>query len=250
MKKDSLNVLEIENVCCSLGRFALQDISFSLEKGYFMGVLGRNGAGKSSLINILLGKNRKKSGKIYVDGIDMDQNPLEVKQKLGFVVDDQPFFLKHTVLENGSRFGSFYRNYSEELFRFWLKEMQIKEKVWVKELSKGENVKLQLAFALAHSPSLLILDEPTGNLDPVFRKEFIHILQDAIARQEVSVLMTTHLTKDVERVADYIVLMEQGKVVHSGSMDCLRQEFEQSAYGTDLMEWMYDMTRPDKRTNT
>lgn len=239
MKSDEMQVLRVENLCWSSSGFQLSDINISLEKGYFMGLVGKNGSGKSTLIRNLLGFHKKKSGKIYIDGIDTDKNPLVAKEKIGFIVDDQPFLMNLSIEENGKYFGAFYSRYTETVFQYWLKRLELGSTRKVGSLSKGEQIKLQLAFALAHNPSLLILDEPTGNLDSVFRREFIYILQDMIAREEVSVLLATHLTSDLDKVADYVALMEEGRITEFLSMEQVREEIlEISPKGT-LMDWMY-----------
>lgn len=240
MKSDGMQVLQVENLCWSGGGFQLSDINLTLEKGYFMGLVGKNGAGKSTLLKNLLGYYKKKSGKIYINGMDMDKNPLNAKEKIGFIVDNQPFFMNYSVGENGKYFGAFYSKYEDAVYKYWLKRLELREEKYVESLSKGEQIKLQLAFALAHKPDLLILDEPTGNLDPVFRKEFIYILQDVIAKEEVSILLATHLTTDLDKVADYAVLMDEGRIMESVSMEDVRQGSSDNAGRGNLTDWIYE----------
>lgn len=238
MKKDSFTVLTMEHV----SGLCLEDISLSLEPGYLMGLMGRNGSGKTTLIKILLGHTKKKSGKIMIDGVDVDEAPLKTRKKLGFVVDGQPFLANHSVEECGRYFGRFYENHTDTVFQYWLGRMGLSPTGKVGCLSKGENVKLQLALALAHNPRLLLLDEPTGNLDPVFRQEFMYILQDAIARQEISVLLATHLTADLERVADYITLLDKGRLMFSGDLEQLKKQCSAHREQMSLIDCMCRLT--------
>jgi len=169
--------------------FSLKDISFSLPEGYILGLIGRNGAGKTTLMNCIIGAISYK-GNVYVDGEKNTLHERAATEKIGFIIEDGPFLKKKTLGENGELLGSLYNDWNEEKFYEYLKKMELHYDQVYEELSKGMETKFQLAFALAHSPKLLILDEPTGGLDPVFRRSFLKILQDVVNEEMISVIIS------------------------------------------------------------
>ena len=219
-------ILRIDGVGKKYRGFSLENISFQIPRGTIMGLLGRNGAGKTTLIQLLLGHTKQSSGIIHIGRYNMAEDMLKAQQQLGFVVDKPVFFKEHTIWRNADWFGSFYPEYSPEEMSKWIKICQLDGGKRVQELSKGELVKLQFAFAMSHHCKLLILDEPTGNLDPVFRKEFLRILQETVDCCQVSVLISTHLTEDLEQIADDITILEQGRMLYTGSMEEIKQRYQ------------------------
>lgn len=197
----------------TLGTFSLQDISFALPKGYILGVIGENGAGKTSLLHLLLGLYRKDSGEISVLGMDYDSKEKEIKNEIGFVLVDELFNQEFTLAQNGDVFGKYYERYDKKVFLYYCKEFDLDCKKKLKRLSKGEKLKFQFAFALAHDPKLLVLDEPTANFDPKFQKKFREILTKFVRDGEHSVILATHLTTDLDQIADYILFMEKGRML-------------------------------------
>lgn len=192
--------------------FSLKDISFSLPEGYILGLIGRNGAGKTTLMNCIIGAIPCK-GNIYVDGAINTLHERSATEKIGFIIEDGPFLKKETLGRNGELLGALYNDWNEDKFYDYLKKMELHYDQVYEELSKGMETKFQLAFALAHSPKLLILDEPTGGLDPVFRRNFLKMLQDVVNEEMVSVIISTHLTTDLDKIADYVMLLDDGKMV-------------------------------------
>ena len=192
--------------------FSLKDISFSLPEGYILGLIGRNGAGKTTLMNCIIGAIPYK-GNIYVDGAINTLHERSATEKVGFIIEDGPFLKKETLGRNGELLGALYNEWNEDKFYDYLKKMELHYDQVYEELSKGMETKFQLAFALAHSPKLLILDEPTGGLDPVFRRNFLKILQDVVNEEMVSAIISTHLTTDLDKIADYVMLLDDGEMV-------------------------------------
>lgn len=223
--QDNREGLLVEGLCKKYKNFQLNQISFKISPGSIMGLLGRNGAGKSTTIKILMGQTAKKQGKIWIDGLDMDEEPLLVKSKTGFVMEENMFLENKSLWENGILFGRFYENFSETEWKRWLKICNLQASAGLNTLSKGEHMKFQFAFAMAHHPRLLLLDEPTGNLDPVFRKEFLRILQEVVEEEQISVLFSSHLTSDLEQAADQITLMEQGNIRYTASMEEMMSQY-------------------------
>ena len=215
--------------------FALKNISFTLPEGYILGLIGKNGAGKSTLMNCIIGCIDC-DGEIVVDGKQNTQHMRAASQNIGFIVEDGPFLKKETLLKNGEIFGDLYDLWNEEKFHKLLAEFGLHYDMEYGELSKGMETKFQLAFALAHSPRLLILDEPTGGLDPVFRKSFLTILQNIVSKEMLSVIISTHLTTDLDKVPDYVMLLDEGEMVFYEDKEKLLDNYPLVSGTVDLLE--------------
>lgn len=195
------------------GRFLLEDISFTLERGYMLGLIGRNGAGKSTLLRILLQSIPRKRGSMEIAGYDVATHASAAKQVVGYVGEDFYFLPRETLQENGRVLGKFFPFFDENRYLELLDRFEIGMKKTAGALSKGETTKAQLAFALAHKPELLLLDEPTGGLDPVMRREFLYILQTELIEEKMGIIFSTHITEDLDKVADYVAMLEKGKLL-------------------------------------
>ena len=208
-----------------LGSFALHDATFEIPEGYICGLVGRNGAGKTTLLNLLLGLLQPDAGSLQVDGLEYDSNEKELRKLLGCVLVEELFEGRLSLAENAIYFGSYYEAYDDELYRERLEQFRLSSKKRFKELSKGEKLKCQFAFALAIRPKYLILDEPTANFDPEFREAFWKILKEFIADGEHSVLLATHLTEDLDRMADYLLFLDSGELIFNGDMESFRDSY-------------------------
>lgn len=195
------------------GKFTIKDVSFTLERGYMLGLIGRNGAGKSTLLRMILQNLPRKYGTVEIAGYDVATHTAEAKKLLGYVGEDFYFLPKETLRENGKVLGMFYPEFDTERYLELLGRFEVGAEKLAGQLSKGETTKAQLAFALAHKPELLILDEPTGGLDPVVRREFLYILQSELVEERMGIIFSTHITEDLDKVADYIAMMEKGKLL-------------------------------------
>lgn len=207
------SVISVEGLCKFYKDFTLKDISFSLEEGYILGIIGRNGAGKTTLINCILGTTVYDKGSIRICGSPQQLHANMAKENLGFVVEPGPFFVAESLWKNGELLGPFYKSWDRKVFYKYLREFDLHPDKIYSDLSKGMKTKFQVAFALAHSPKLLVLDEPTGGLDPVFRQEFLQLMQREVREKMMSVIISTHLTADLDKVADYVMLLEKGECV-------------------------------------
>lgn len=192
------SALRVRGVCRKQGKFELRDISFTLPRGYIMGLVGRMGSGKTTLLKSILNPSLIKSGSVEYEG------------QSGFIMEDAPFFIEATLKENMELFKNLYIDYDEKEFYDRLKRVGLEEHKVYGLLSKGEKVRFQFAFAMGHHPKLLLLDEPTSGLDVVFHREFLYMLQEAVEKQMVSVIFSTHLTDELERIADFIGVMDNG----------------------------------------
>jgi len=211
--------------------FKLYGITFAIPAGYIMGLMGENGAGKSTLFNYILNdKKRYSKGVIRVDGVDIREDHGAIKNKIGFVSEDNVFFENMTAMQNAQLLGIFYDEFDMELFKNSMKEMEVSTGTNYSRMSRGEKLKFQMAFAMAHKPVIYLLDEVTVGMDPVFRMDFFKVLQEVIKDEQASVLMTSHIESEMERKTDYLGIMENGEIIKFGeSLDVVS--------GTEEEEW-------------
>ena len=222
--------IECKELKKNLDKFTMGPIDFDIPAGYIIGLVGPNGAGKTSLLNLLMGLYQPTGGEIRLDGMTHKEAQRELLDQLGVVlVEDMTegflFEGSRTLLQNGNAFGRYYSRYREETLKEYLKRFNLEEKSLYRKLSKGQRLKYQLAFALAHDPKLLILDEPTGNFDPAFREEFFRILKEFMADGEKSVILATHITEDLDKIADYLIYLEKGQTIFVGDVESLRDSY-------------------------
>lgn len=218
-------LLKVKDVCKRLGNFKLKNISLELPEGFILGLIGPNGAGKTSLIHLILGLYQPDEGEILIEDENFKEHEIDIREKLGTVLLEDLFESGYTLKENGALYGNYYKNYSEETLLRYLDRFHLDPTSKFKQLSKGEKLKFQFAFALSHDAKLLILDEPTGNFDPTFRKEFFEVLKEFIADGQRSVILSTHLTEDLDRIADYICYLEKGETIFTGDIETLRDKY-------------------------
>ena len=219
------NILEINGLCKKYEGFSLKDISFSLPKGYIMGFVGENGSGKTTTIRSILNMAKLDSGSISVFGLDSVTDTVAIKQRLG-VVFDSLYMGEHLNAKQVERqLKPFYENWDSDYFAKMLKDFGLPDNKPVGDFSKGMKMKIMIAAALAHHPELIILDEPTSGLDPVARDELLDILGEFIEDENRGVLFSTHITADVERIADYVTILHNGKVWFTGTKDDLTEMY-------------------------
>lgn len=215
--------LEVKNLSKKWSDFTLDDINITLPEGYIMGLIGRNGSGKTTLINCILGSIKKSRGRVRINGLD--HRRVNAKNDIGFVLEDGPFFMDKTISENAYLFGQFYSDWSESLFRNYVGEFELQDFKRYADLSKGMKIKFQLAFALSHKPKLLIMDEPTGGMDPIFRRDFLNILQTLVCDSNTAILFSTHITADLDKVADFVTMLDEGKQVFTMTKEELMDNY-------------------------
>lgn len=213
--------IKVTNLCKDYKGFSVKDVSFELPKGYIMGFIGPNGAGKSTTIKCIMNLAQYTSGNINILGMDIKENEIEVKQKIGYVSDEQHFYEDMTVGWTGNFVKKFYKNWDDDCFNNLLSSYNISSKKKIKELSKGMKMKFSLALALSHHPEVLIMDEPTSGLDPLSRSEFLDIMQEQVCDGNCSVFFSSHITEDLDKVCDYITLIKNGQIVLSDEKDTL-----------------------------
>lgn len=218
-------MIKVNNVSKKLGSFQLNNISFALPPGYICGLIGPNGAGKTTLLHLILGLYQPDSGKIYVNDMAYESNEKAIHDMIGTVLIEDLFEPSSTLMQNADRYGKYYSCYSSENMEKYLSMFQLEKNKKFGKLSKGEKLKCQFAFALSHDAKLLILDEPTGNFDSDFREQFFYLIKEFIKDGTRSVILATHMTDDLDRIADYIIYLEEGNEVFSGDIEELHNSY-------------------------
>lgn len=215
------NVLEIQEISKDYDGFVLDKVSFKIPRGVIMGLIGENGAGKSTTINCILNETQKTDGKILIFGKDHILDEIEVKDKIGVVFDENHFPDIFTAEEIGKFMSGIYSGWDWPLYRRYLEKFELPNDKKIKDFSKGMKVKLAFAVALSHEAELLILDEATSGLDPIIRDEVLDMLIDFVQDENHSVLVSSHITSDLEKVADYITFLHKGKLIFTHEKDSL-----------------------------
>jgi len=219
------NIIQADNLSKKLGNFRLGDISFSLPAGYLCGLIGQNGAGKTTLLHLMLGLYQADEGTLLVDDMDYESREKQIRDMSGTVLTDDLFEPSATVWQNADWYGSFYSRYDRETMAHYLALFGLDGRRKFGRLSKGEKLKCQFAFALSHDARLLLLDEPAGNFDPGFREQFFRIVKSFIRDGTRSVVLATHMTEDLDRMADYIIYLEEGREVFAGDIEELHDRY-------------------------
>jgi ABC-2 type transport system ATP-binding protein len=217
------NILEIKNLRKTFKDFTLNDISFSLPKGYITGFIGPNGSGKTTTIKLIMNLLKKDGGEIKVFGLDHIRQEKEVKNRIGFVYDESHFYEELTVEEMKRIIAPVYEKWDEQQFQSYIGKFALPRNKKIKELSRGMKVKFSLAVALSHHADLLIMDEPTSGLDPVVRSDILDILYALIQDENKGVFFSTHITSDLDRIADYIVMIYNGEILFCTRKDELME---------------------------
>lgn len=230
------NILNVKNLRKEYRDFTLDDISFSLERGYIMGFIGPNGAGKSTTIKLIMNLIKKDEGEINVFGLDNIRHEKEIKERMGFVYDENYFYEELTLTEMKNIIAPFYKNWNNKLFIRYMKDFNLPSKKKIKELSKGMKMKFSLAIALSHKAELILMDEPTSGLDPVFRSEILDILYSLMQEEDKGVFFSTHITTDLEKIADYITFINEGQIVFSNTKDSILEAYGIVKGGKNLLD--------------
>lgn len=218
-------VLEVKNLSKKYSGFELKDISFQLPQGMIMGFIGENGAGKTTTIKAILDIIKNYTGEIKIFGLDSKKNTTQIQEEIGVVLDDMFFPEILTAIDIDKIMKEIYRNWDSSLYFKYLNEFSLPTNQQIKTFSKGMRKKLEIVTALAHHPKLLILDEPTSGLDPIARNEVIDLFQEFIETEDGSILLSSHITTDLEQIADYITFINEGEILLSKTCDELLNEY-------------------------
>ncbi|HFF1838114.1 ABC transporter ATP-binding protein [Bacillus cereus] len=214
-------VLEVKNLNKAYENFSLKDVTFSLNQDCITGFIGTNGSGKTTTIKAILGLVLKDSGKINFLEKDIDKHERKSKNKIGVVLDEGYFYDELTLKEMKNVIAPSYTEWDEQVFLKYIKRFNLNLGQKISTLSKGMRMKFAVALALSHHADLLIMDEPTSGLDPLVRSELIDILLDFMKEPGKSVFFSTHITSDLDKIADMIILIDDGQILIDEEKDAL-----------------------------
>lgn len=223
-----MNVIEVKNLCKKYkqgSQFELKNLNLGVKKGYITGIIGNNGAGKTTLIKLILNMLYANSGTIRVLGKENLHSLDDQNEEIGFVMDKMFFPEQLQIKELNKILQKMYKKWDTKLFFSYMEKFQLPIDSKVQQLSTGMKKKLEIAIALSHRPKLLILDEPTSGLDPVVRNEILDILLDYMQDEEHTILLSTHITSDLDKIADEIILLNNGNIVLQDSLETIKEQY-------------------------
>lgn len=230
------NVIELHNVNKTFNGFQLKDFSISVKKGYVTGFIGGNGAGKSTTIKLIMNLLQQDSGSISIFGMDYKKHEKEIKQRIGFVFDDNIFYENLNLKDMKKIIQPAYKNWDEAAFQRYINQFELPLNKKIKTFSKGMKMKASLAIALAHHAELIIMDEPTSGLDPIFRRELLNILHALMQDGEKTIFFSTHITTDLDRIADYITFIQNGEHMFTKEFYKIEEEYAIVKGALDLLD--------------
>ena len=216
-----MNIMEVENLNKSYPGFSLCNVGFTLPEDCIAGFIGINGAGKTTTIRTILGLARKASGTVKIFGKDFERNEQELKNRIGIVLDAGCFYDDLSMSEMKSILAPSYSSWSEQEYQTYMERFSLNPKQKISTLSKGMRMKFALTLALSHNADLLIMDEPTSGLDPFMRSQLLEILADYMKPGGKGVFFSTHITSDLDKIADILILIHQGEILFEQEKDSL-----------------------------
>lgn len=220
-----MNAIEITDISKTFHDFALKPLSFQVKKGFVTGLIGPNGAGKSTLIKMMLDIIKPDSGSIRFFGQAFNEHRREANQRIGYVADTSHYYEHLSLKKMKQIIAPFYENWNEDTYQHYIRLFELPEKKAIGKLSKGMKMKFSLVIALSHHPDLLIMDEPTAGLDPIFRRELLELLSNLIQDENKTVLFSTHITADLDRIADYIAFIHRGHLVFNKERNEIEENY-------------------------
>ena len=230
------NIIELQHVQKSFDGFQLKDLFLEVKKGFVTGFIGGNGAGKSTTIKLIMNLLQPDSGSISVFGLNYKEHEKEIKQRIGFVFDENIFYENVTLKQMKEIIKPAYSNWEDDLFYHYVKVFDLPLNKKIKSFSKGMMMKASLAIALSHHAKLIIMDEPTSGLDPNFRRELLDILHDLMQDGETTIFFSTHITTDLDRIADYITFIHDGRHVFTREFNQIEEEYAIVKGGLELLD--------------
>ena len=246
-----MNAIELSHICKDFGSFAIQDLTLAVPTGTICGLVGENGAGKSTTIRLLCGALRPDSGTASVLGVDVSSPEfLAAKEDIGVVLDEAYFPESLNAVQVGKILAATYRRWDQSLYEGYLKRFDLPGNKQFKDYSRGMRMKLAIAAALSHHPKLLVLDEATAGLDPIVRDEILDIFNDFTREEDHSILISSHILSDLEKLCDYIAFLHKGDLLFCEEKDRLLEEygiFEDSRENLDCLQPEAIVAREESR---
>ena len=244
------DILTVNGLNKSYGNFSLKDVTFSLPEGCITGFIGVNGAGKTTTLRTLLGLTSKMSGNIQFFGLDMDKNERQIKDRIGIVLDDGCFYDELSLAEMKSVISAAYTSWSEQDFKRYMDMFSLDPRQKINTLSKGMKMKYALALALSHNAELLIMDEPTSGLDPLIRSQLLKTLTEYMGNGGKGVFFSTHITSDLDKIADMLIMIDNGCIVFQEEKDTLLDTYrivkgDSRSLSTDVRKLFLSISETD-----
>ncbi|WP_053362392.1 ABC transporter ATP-binding protein [Bacillus sp. FJAT-27251] len=230
------NVVELLNVTKKFKGFTLENIDLKVKQGFVTGFIGANGAGKSTTIKIMMNLLKADAGSVRIFGLDYKTHEKEIKERIGFVYDGNVFFEGLNLKDIKRIVAPAYKRWDETLFYQYIEQFDLPLNKPIKSFSKGMQMKASLAIALSHHAELIIMDEPTAGLDPIFKRELLDLLQELMIDGNRTIFFSTHITTDLDRIADYIAFMRRGELVFNHSIHEIAENYALVKGGLDLLD--------------
>ncbi len=229
------NIVEFKNVTKCFKDFSLENINLQIKQGYVTGFVGANGAGKSTTMKLMMNLLQADTGEVKIFGMDYAGNEKEIKERMGFVYDSNVFYGSLNLKDIRRIIAPAYKNWDDKTFYNYIKIFELPLNKAIKTFSKGMQMKASLAMALSHDAEFIMMDEPTAGLDPVFRRELLDILQEIMEDGRRTLFFSTHITSDLERIADYITFIQKGKILFNDSMQNVQDRYALVKGSIDLL---------------
>lgn len=230
------HVIELINVSKTFKGFSVHNMNLEVKQGYVTGFIGANGAGKSTTIKMIMNLLRPDAGEIRILGLDYKTHEKAIKERIGFVYDGNVFFEGLNLKDIKRIVGPAYKRWDDTLFKRYVEQFELPLGKAIKTFSKGMQMKASLAIALSHHAELIIMDEPTAGLDPIFRRELLDLLQELMLDGNRTIFFSTHITTDLDRIADYIALIQKGKLVFNQTIHDVAENYALVKGTTDLLD--------------
>lgn len=230
------NVIELKNVSKKFKDFSVKNIDLQVKQGFVTGFIGANGAGKSTTIKMIMNLLKPDTGEVKIFGLDYKKHEKAIKERIGFVYDGNVYFEGLNLKDIRRIVAPAYKHWNDKLFYQYVEKFELPLNKAMKTFSKGMQMKASLAVALSHNAELIIMDEPTAGLDPIFRRELLDLLQDLMIDGNRTIFFSTHITTDLDRIADYIAFMQSGKLVFNQSIHDVAENYALIKGGLDLLD--------------
>lgn len=230
------NVIEFHDVSKEFKEFSIDNIDLQIKQGYTTGFIGANGSGKSTMIKLMMNLLQPDKGEVSVFGLDYASHEKEIKDRIGFVYDSNIFYESLNLKDISKIVAPAYKQWDNKQFNEYVDQFELPLNKSIKNFSKGMQMKASIAIALSHNAELIIMDEPTAGLDPTFRRELLDIFQEVMVNEDRSIFFSTHTTSDLDRFADYIVLVDKGEILFNRRSDELQEQYVLVKGSTELLD--------------